>query len=109
VRSGSRAIAGSVEYRAPLATLRRGFGFWPIFLDRTSVALFADAGTAWGVGGVSGARDWLTSAGAEVSIDAGMQYDIPYRLRLGVAAPITNRSPVRVAPASVYFQLGYAF
>jgi hypothetical protein len=109
VRSGSRALAGSLEYRAPLVALRRGFGFWPVFLDRTSLTLFADAGTAWGVGSVSGARDVLTSAGAELSIDTGMQYDVPYRLRLGIAAPITNHSLVRVAPASVYFQLGYAF
>jgi hypothetical protein len=109
VRSGSRVLAGSLEYRAPLVTLRRGFGFWPLFLDRTSLTLFADAGNAWGVGGMPGARDWLASAGAELSIDAAFSYDVPYRLRFGFAAPITSPSPLRDAPASVYFQLGYAF
>jgi hypothetical protein len=35
-----------------------------------------------------GRRDgWLASAGAEVVVDLAVQYDVPYRLRVGAAAP----------------------
>ena len=44
---GMRALSGSVEYRAPLLLPGRGLGTLPLFLDRTSVTLFGDAGTAW--------------------------------------------------------------
>ncbi len=108
-RSGRNVAAGSVEYRAPLTAPERGLGFWPVFLDRTSIALFADAGTAWGAGSDGAASDYIASAGAELDLDVGLQYDVPYRLRLGLAFPLVNRSPRRVAGANVYFQLGYQF
>ncbi|HET9454540.1 MAG TPA: hypothetical protein VFO66_09680 [Gemmatimonadaceae bacterium] len=44
---GMHALAGSVEYRAPLLLPGRGLGTLPLFLDRTSLSLFGDAGTAW--------------------------------------------------------------
>ena len=44
---GMYALAGSVEYRAPLLLPGRGLGTLPLFLDRTSITLFGDAGTAW--------------------------------------------------------------
>ena len=108
-RSGQRVAAGSIEYRAPLAAPRRGLGFWPVFLDRTSLALFTDAGTAWGPGSNGSFSDYLASAGAELDLDTGLQYDVPYRLRLGFAVPLVNHSLRDVSRVSVYFQLGYAF
>jgi len=108
-RSGRNVAAGSLEYRAPLTAPQRGLGFWPVFLDRTSVAFFTDAGTAWGAGSDGGASDYVASAGAELDLDAGLQYDVPYRLRLGLAFPLVNRSPRSVSSANVYFQLGYQF
>jgi hypothetical protein len=108
-RSGRNVAAGSLEYRAPLFTSQRGLGFWPVFLDRTSVALFTDAGTAWGAGADGGFSDYIASAGAELDLDAGLQYDVPYRLRLGLAFPLVNHSLRSVSGVGVYFQLGYQF
>ena len=108
-RSGRNVAAGSIEYRAPLVAPQRGLGFWPVFLDRTSVALFTDAGTAWGTGADGDFSDYIASAGAELDLDAGLQYDVPYRLRLGLAFPLANHSLRRVSAVSVYFQLGYQF
>jgi hypothetical protein len=108
-RSGQKVLAGSLEYRAPLVAPQRGLGFWPVFLDRTSIALFTDAGTAWGAGSNGTFSDYLASAGAELDLDTGLQYDVPYRLRLGLAFPLVNHSLRRVPGASVYFQLGYQF
>ena len=51
----------------------------------------------------------IASAGAELDLDAGLQYDVPYRLRLGLAFPLVNRSLRSVSGTSVYFQLGYQF
>ena len=109
VRSGRNVAAGSIEYRAPLFAPQRGLGFWPVFLDRTSLALFSDAGTAWGTGADGDFADYVASAGAELDLDTGLQYDSPYRFRLGLAFPLANRSLRRVSAANVYFQLGYQF
>ncbi|HET7551257.1 MAG TPA: hypothetical protein VFK04_08200 [Gemmatimonadaceae bacterium] len=108
-RSGHNVAAGSIEYRAPLVAPQRGLGFWPVFLDRTSVSLFTDAGTAWGGGADGDFSDYIASVGAELNLDAGLQYDVPYRLRLGLAFPLVNHSLASVSGVSVYFQLGYQF
>ncbi|HEU4642038.1 MAG TPA: hypothetical protein VFS44_06240 [Gemmatimonadaceae bacterium] len=108
-RSGSDVLTGSLEWRAPIGQPRRGLGFWPLFLDRTSVSVFGDAGTAWHATDGRGIADWLASVGAELDLDTGLQYDAPYRLRLGVAAPVVNNSVLSTSKVSVYFQLGYAF
>ena len=44
---GMRAFTVIGEYRAPLVLPGRGLGLWPAFLDRTSVTLFGDLGSAW--------------------------------------------------------------
>jgi hypothetical protein len=83
---------------------------FPLFLDRASVSLFADAGSAWGprtLGRFS--TNWITSAGAELNLDAAIQYDIPYRLRIGVAVPVVDHSFNGAGPLSVYASLGLAF
>ncbi|HEX6533875.1 MAG TPA: hypothetical protein VF041_04715 [Gemmatimonadaceae bacterium] len=108
-RSGSDVLTGSLEWRAPLGHPRRGLGFWPLFLDRTSLSLFGDGGTAWHATDARGFGDWLASVGAELDLDAGLQYDAPYRLRLGVAVPVVNNSVRETAAVGMYFQIGYAF
>ncbi|MFN2398775.1 MAG: hypothetical protein ABR543_09100 [Gemmatimonadaceae bacterium] len=111
-RSGSRAVAGSLEYRAPLGMPSRGLAWLPVFLDRTSVSLFADAGAAWdpgSEGGVPFDSTILASAGAELILDAALQYDLPYRLRFGVAAPLVDNSLLRVDPVSFYVRIGSSF
>jgi hypothetical protein len=46
--------------------------------------------------------------GAELNLDAALQYDQGYRLRLGVAAPVRERARAGRA-ASLYGTLGLSF
>ncbi|HEX6816598.1 MAG TPA: BamA/TamA family outer membrane protein, partial [Gemmatimonadaceae bacterium] len=109
IRSGDRVLAGSLEYRVPFLAPHRGLGFWPAFLDRTSINLFSDAGTTWTKGDTTLSGKPIASAGAEVVANLGLQYDAPYVARAGIAFPYINNSPVKVSPASVYFEIGFAF
>jgi len=111
IESGTRIVAGSLEYRLPFTRPERGFGLWPVFLDRTSLSLFGDAGSASGGFGVPGtiADHWIASAGAELGINLAVPYDVPYVLRIGVAAPVVNHSGLGVSSASLYVRLGFSF
>jgi len=109
IRSGDRVLSGSLEYRVPFLAPHRGLGFLPAFLDRTSINLFTDAGTTWVRGGSTFDGQPIASLGAEVLANLGLQYDAPYVARAGIAFPYINNSPVRVSPASVYFEIGFAF
>ncbi|MEJ7809701.1 MAG: hypothetical protein WKG32_04705 [Gemmatimonadaceae bacterium] len=110
-RTGRRALVTSVEYRAPLARVGRGYNLWPVFLDRTSVALFGDAGTADDarIGEPFRGAAWLVSAGAELNLDAALQYDVPYRFRLGVAVPVRDGSLTGAKRLTVYARAGASF
>lgn len=112
---GTRAVAATLEYRAPLSAPSRGVRVLPVFLDRTSVALFADAGRAYCPPGTllacesrTGGR-WLSSVGAELNLDAALQFDVPYRIRLGVAVPTVGGGVYRTGGASFYAAVGSAF
>lgn len=118
VQRGSRALGGSLEYRAPLLMFRRLPSPLTVYGDRLSVALFTDAARAWCPSSLrantvvclpTGVRDgWIASAGAEVVFDLAVQYDAPYRLRVGAAAPYV--APAGVARGgSVYVTLGGYF
>ena len=111
VESGTHIVAGSVEYRLPFTRNQHGFGLWPVFLDRTSLSLFGDAGSASGGFGMTGsiADNWIASAGAELGINLAVPYDVPYLLRIGVAAPVINHSGLDVKSPSVYVRLGFSF
>jgi len=94
---GRTAASLSVELRLPLALVGRGLGLLPAYLDRTSVALFADGGAAWFPRGFT--TQLPTSAsiggvGAELVSDFGAVYGTPLRLRLGVARPTHAGAPV---------------
>ncbi len=116
-QAGIRAAAGSVEYRAPVGILARGIRLLPVFFDRMSLLAFADAGSAWcPVGTPAGLCTntdtrprWLASAGAELHLDAALHYDAAYRFRVGVAAPVSDRTGTGASAASVYFTLGLSF
>jgi hypothetical protein len=121
VQYGSRAITGSAEYRAPLTMVARGIGLFPLFLDRTSLSVFSDAGRAWCSSDVrasvsapalclpSRVRDgWLASVGAELNMDIGVQWDVPYRLRLGLAQPVARPFGLP-GKGTVYVTLGSSF
>ena len=114
---GTHALGGTAEWRAPLVAPSRGLGLVPAFVDRASLAVFSDAGVAWCTGasdvGGCGPRStpddrWLVSAGAEVVVDFALQYDVPYRGRLGVGVPLTQRELARRS-ATLYLTFGSAF
>ncbi len=115
---GTRAAAGSVEYRAPLGAPGRGVARLPLFIDRASLVLFADAATAWCPASAAGraaclgapreAR-WLSSFGAELDVDIAVQYDVGYRGRLGVALPRRDDAAGVSGDARVFVAVGRSF
>lgn len=129
---GILAVAGSLEYRAPFALPGRGLGTLPLFLDRTSVTLFGDVGSAW-CSGTFAARpapsislcspfdvdngfvllepDVIGSVGGELNVSAAvLNWDAPFRYRVGVAAPVVGRELVFGTRAvSGYFTVGVSF
>ncbi len=109
---GIRALAGGVEYRAPLVLFRRLPSPFTLFVDRLSVTVFSDAARAWCPSALArtanvvcerpGERDgWLASAGAELVVDLAVQYDVPYRVRIGAAAPYV--APRDVARGGAFY------
>jgi hypothetical protein len=129
---GIRAYKGSAEYRAPLVLPGRGLGTVPMFLERTSITLFSDVGSAWCPGifitrpapasslctraDVEGgfadtASHLLASAGAELNVTAAvLSWDAPFRYRVGVAAPFLGRAFVSgQQKPTVYFTVGTSF
>ena len=112
---GTRAWAASAEYRAPLLLMARGAGLIPVFLERTSVALFGDAASAWCPTYVAGLcregnpKATIGSAGAELRITMAFgSWDEPFQLRGGVAAPVLEAERAR-DPVSFYLSSGLAF
>lgn len=94
-RSGRLAWSWSGEYRFPIAVLDRGFGAWPLFLDRLHGSLFVDGGNAWGP--VLGERGYdnpaqppLWSAGAELSLIVAPLYQRGFDLRFGTGFPLVE-------------------
>jgi hypothetical protein len=51
----------------------------------------------------------MTSAGAELNVDTGLQLDLQARFRLGVAFPLANREELGAARAQVYGTFGASF
>ncbi len=120
VQAGIRAMGGSAEWRAPLAMPDWGTHFVPFFAQRVAATLFADGAQAWCPAGVKRGtvacpwgqtpRTVMSSVGAELSMDAAvLNYDAPYRLRLGFAKPVQGRAYASAPNGSVYFSLGMSF
>ncbi len=115
---GTSAIGGSAELRVPLAQPHAGWLLLPVFLQKVNLTAFTDAASAWCpagttnstvCGGKGSARDWMQSVGAELQFDSALQYDHPYRFRLGVAAPLVNSRYAGGRTVAAYFSLGTAF
>jgi hypothetical protein len=117
--SGTRAYAATLEYRAPLFAPSRGFRFIPVFVDRTSLTFFGETARAFcppGADVVSGVcsaaridNPVMSSAGAELNVDTGLQLDLQTRLRVGIAFPIANRDALGAGTAQVYGTFGASF
>ena len=129
---GIRAFAGSMEYRAPLTLPGRGLGLFPLFLDRSSVTLFGDVGSAWcpaiyvsrpvpstslctqthfDNGFVFLEPHAIGSVGAEFNLSAAiLSWDAPFRFRFGVAAAVLGTDVVPLSSRlSSYFTMGASF
>jgi Tol biopolymer transport system component len=102
VEVGDRIVSGSLEYRFPLWLVGRGYGLWPIMLDKVSASLFWDIGSSWRT---SDDINVLSSVGTELSVDLGLAYAVVYRFRVGLAVPVgdSTQNP------SVYLAAGVAF
>lgn len=114
--SGTRAISATLEYRAPFTFPSSGLGF--LYFDRTSLAAFADAATAWCGGpahsaGTCGGRDRpgtpIASVGAEWVIDLAIIYDSPLSLSIGYAQPVGALRRTELAMRGLYIGAGHPF
>jgi hypothetical protein len=116
---GIRALAATLEYRAPVAAPSSRVPFIPVFFDRISAAAFADAGRAFCPAGALSSTPacefarpvspWLASVGAEAIFDTAVQSDTPLRFRAGIAIPVKNRELVDAKPVSAYITAGAFF
>ena len=91
VLHGRRAASLSAEYRMPVALLGRALGHLPFGADKLAFAVFGDVGDAWDVGERARLHR-LRSVGAELVADVTVTYDVPLRLRFGVAQPATGHA-----------------
>ncbi len=96
---GRRAATLSAEYRVPLALIGRSLGHLPLGADKFAFAIFGDAGDAWNAGEPARLHR-LRSLGAELVGDMTISYDLPLRVRLGVAQPATGHAKVYAAFAA---------
>jgi hypothetical protein len=96
---GRRAATLTAEYRVPLTLLGRSVGHLPIGADKLAFALFGDLGDAWNAG--DGPRlHRLRSLGVELIGDMTVSYDLPLRVRVGVAQPAAGHAQVYAAFAA---------
>jgi hypothetical protein len=105
---GQRAVAGSVEYRVPLALVGRALGHLPLGVDKVWLNLFADAGDAWAPG-TSPRLTRLRSTGFELAGRVTVSYDFPLSVRLGVAQPLAAPPSGAARRPQVYAALSSDF
>lgn len=105
---GERALAGSVEYRLPLALVGHAIGHLPVGVDRLWLNAFTDAGDAWAPG-VSPRLSRLWSTGVELAGVVTFGYDFPLSVRLGVATPLTDPPSGAARRPQVYVGLASDF
>jgi hypothetical protein len=94
--AGRRAATLTAEYRVPFALVGRSLGHLPLGADKLAFAVFGDLGDAWGPG--EDARlHRLRSFGAELIGDLTVSYDLPLRVRVGVAQPAAGQTQLYAA------------
>jgi hypothetical protein len=103
IRGGTVAV-GTAELRIPVALVAKALWDLPYGLDRVSLRIFYDYGRVWEPP-VSGRPDWIHSTGVEVTWDLVVLYDVPLRLRTGVATALNDGSATRQGDVS--FGLGF--
>jgi hypothetical protein len=116
---GTSAAAGSLEYRAPLVLAARGFGLFPLFVDRSALTLFTDYGIAECVSAPLFPSTCapprllgrpLVSTGAELNVGAAiLSWDAPQTIRLGLAVPVVGRERFGANSLAPYLAFGLSF
>ena len=96
---GRRAATLTAEYRVPLALVGRLLGHLPLGADKFGLAVFGDLGDAWDAG-EDPRLHRLRSFGAELIGDITVNYDLPLRVRVGVAQPANGNTQVYAAFAA---------
>jgi Tol biopolymer transport system component len=92
---GDRAVAGTLEWRFPLALIERGRSVMPVYLDRLWGSAFVDAGRTWCsddclTRGVRGEPSTIASVGAELGLNLSISYLPPFPVRAGVGFPLRS-------------------
>ena len=90
---GRRAATFTAEYRVPLALVGRLLGHLPIGADKFAFSVFGDLGDTWNPGEPARLHR-LRSVGLELVGDLTISYDLPLRVRVGVAQPATGQATV---------------
>jgi hypothetical protein len=98
-QGGNRVVAGSLEWRFPIALIEKGYRLTPVALDRLWGDVFLDAGTAWCPETCAALADRvptrptpLVSVGAEAILQVRLGYSLSVPVRLGVAVPLRETS-----------------
>jgi hypothetical protein len=114
--TGVNASSLSAEYRLPLIAPSRSLGLFPFFLDRASLAFFGDAARASCPGNATPACSpsssdgpTLASVGGELNLDSALQFDVPYRFRVGIAHPVSGAAYAGASSLTAYATLGLGF
>jgi hypothetical protein len=81
VLSGHRASLGTLEWRIPIADVDRHFMVPPVGLNRISMSVFTEAGSAWD----NAPQHWYRSGGVELLSEVRLGYQLSLQLRAGVA------------------------
>ncbi len=110
ILSGNKDALGGANFVATSAELRFGLPFMPAQLGGLSGALFADAGSLWGLGGTANAGSGVvgTSATLRASVGAGLAWNSPVGpLRVDYALPLVKQPFDKIQP--LRFGLGPGF
>jgi hypothetical protein len=113
---GDLYYLGSLEYRAPIWRIDRGFQTWPFFLRTLHGALYCDAGYAFDAFPASGAElgstlsNTLVGVGAELRLNMVVGWGMGLTTRLGYGFGVNGA--YGYVPGSLdgfYAQLGSSF
>ena len=107
--SGANYYLGSVEYRAPLWWLDRGFGTIPAFGRYVSAAVFLDAGYAFDTFDDINVASTLVGTGAELRGSAIIGWGIPLTGRVGYAFALNGAGYSLGSSEGLYAWLGTSF
>jgi hypothetical protein len=80
--TGRHAVLGTFEWRTPLADIDRHLTVPPVGLDRLSLTVFLETGSAWNDAAL---QRYFRSGGLELLSELRLGYLLPLQLRAGVA------------------------